>query len=238
VIIAVAIVSTAITTAFSYAALELGDVDQHKVKYFSNYFSRFYQYPNPQFEDAELKSKVQKEIKDVYIWLKDAPELDSISQAEMAIATAKLFRFFTNAGIAEARDKLIHFYEVAIELNPTSSELHFELIAFRDSNSSADNGDIEVLQDAVVIDPERALKEGYYFRIAERLYNDGRFRMAYETLKQQVGASRYVEDVENLLYVMNQWIDLWGEIPEEIEFVHNPNGTTIPKIKQSSSESI
>ncbi len=229
-IIAVIVVSTTTITASLYAALELGDVDQYKIKYFSDYFSRFYQYPNPQFEDPELESKIQKEIKDVYSWLKDAPELDSMRQAEMAIATAQLFRFFINAGIAEAKDRLIHFYEVAIELNPTSSDLHFELIAFRDSSSGADSGDIEALQDAVVIDPERALKEGYYFRIAERLYNEGHFRAAYDTLNQQVGESDYVEDVENLLYVMNQWIDLWGEIPEKIEFVHNPNGTTIPKI--------
>lgn len=219
-------------SAQAWAALDLGKVDEYKLKSFSEYFGQYFDVANTEFDDKEFESKLRDEAADINGWLANPanwPEEGKI-KASMHADAGWLFSYFANAGLSGAHEQSVKHLAKASAADPKDY-----LIPLKLARLAAQKGDdsvkdvIRYAEKAFEADAEAAAKENLYFLLADAYYKNGDFAKALTAIKKQSEADSSFKNTDNLLFVLNFYAEKWGRVPERIVFKTTDEGSVRPE---------
>lgn len=214
------------------ASLDLGRVDEYKLKSFSEYFGQYFDVPNAEFDDKEFEAKLREEAADINTWLSDSanwPEASKIKPGMLADA-GWLFHYFANAGLPGADDKSIEYLGEASKADPKNYQIPLKLARVAAAKGGTRRADtIRFAEQAVAADPDAAAKENLHHLLAVSYYSEGEFAKAYAALKRQAETNPDFENTQNLLFAWGLYVENWGHVPERIKFRTQEDGAVRPE---------
>lgn len=214
------------------ASLDLGKVDEYKLKSFSEYFGQYFDVPNAEFDDKEFEVKLREEAADINRWLADPSNWPPAAKIkpEMLADAGWLFFYFSNAGLPGADDQSMKYLDQAAKADPKNYVIPLKLARMAAKKGGGRNADaIRFAEQAVAADPEAAAKENLHHMLANLYYSKGEFAKAYTALKKQADVKADFENTSNLLFAWGLYVENWGRIPEKIVFKHQPDGAVRPE---------
>ncbi len=214
------------------ASLDLGRVDEYKLKSFSEYFGQYFDVPNAEFDDKEFETKLREEAADINAWLSDSanwPEASKIKPGMMADA-GWLFHYFANAGLPGAEEQSVKYLGEASKADPKNFEIPLKLARTAAQKGDARRADvIRFAEQAAAADPEAAARENLHHLLAVSYYAQGDFAKAYAALKKQSEVKPDFENTSNLMFAWGMYVERWGRIPEKIVFKTTEDGAVRPE---------
>jgi tetratricopeptide (TPR) repeat protein len=214
------------------ASLDLGRVDEYKLKSFSEYFGQYFDVANAEFDDKEFEIKLREEAADINRWLADPanwPAEDKIKPAMLSDA-GWLFFYFANAGLEGAHEQSVKYLGKASAADPKNYDIPLRLTRMAASKGDASRADlIRFAEQAVAADPEAAAKENLHYLLADAHYKNGDFAKAYAALKKQAETGPDFENTSNLLFVWGMFVERWGRVPEKVIFKPTGDGAVRPE---------
>lgn len=230
--LAAAVVLAAAGAPSAGASLDLGKVDEYKLKSFSEYFSQYFDVANFEFDDKEFEAKLREEATEINRWLGDPvnwPEESKIKPGMYADA-GWLFSYFANAGLVGAEEHSIFYLDKAAKSDPKNYVIPLRLAKMAAKKGAAGRSDvIRFAERAVAADPEAAAKENLHYLLADAYYAGGEFAKAYGELKKQSAVNPEFENTSNLMFAWEMYIEKWGRVPARIVFKKQPDGAERPE---------
>lgn len=214
------------------AALDLGKVDEYKLKSFSEYFGQYFDVPNFEFDDKEFEAKLLEEATDINRWLGDPANWPAESKIKpgMYADAGWLFSYFANAGLVGAEEHSIFYLDKAAKSDPKNYVIPLRLAKMAAKKGAVGRADvIRFAERAIAADPEAAAKENLHYLLADAYYAGGDFAKAYAELKKQSAVNAEFENTSNLLFAWEMYIEKWGRIPAKIVFKKQPDGAVRPE---------
>lgn len=214
------------------ADLDLGKVDEYKLKSFAEYFGQYFDVRNAEFDDKEFEAKLREEAADINRWLADPANWPPAGKVKpsMHADAGWLFFYFSNAGL-EGADALSrkHLAE-ASAADPKNYQIPLRLARMAEERGESGRADlIRFAEQAVAADPEAAAKENLHYALANAYYQNGDFSKAYAALKRQNEADPSFQSTSNLMFAWGMFVERWGRIPEKIVFKPSGDGAVRPE---------
>ena len=214
------------------ASMDLGRVDEYKLKSFSEYFGQYFDVANTEFDDQEFEAKLREEAAEINDWLADPvnwPAQDQIKPGMLADA-GWLFFYFSNAGLEGAHAQSMKYLDRASAADPKNEIIPLKLARLAAQKGDASRADlIRFAGQVAAANPETAAKENLYYLLADAHYKNGDFAKAYAALNLQAAANADFENTSNLLFAWKMYIERWGRLPEKIIFKPVGDGLTRPE---------
>lgn len=213
------------------AGLELGRIDEYKLKGFAEYFEPYLGRPNPRFADESFEKKILSEAESIRAWLEDKgnwPPQSEIS-GQMLTDTAKLYHYFSRLNYPQARENALDYYRLALEKDPENFDMRLcmaELLSEM-GDTFAYEGARQAVEALELKEEEAAARKAYYIA-ALGFYHSGFFKKARFYLKKQMEIDPDNEDVSDLDFVFESLIRKWGYEPDFVAFERNDAGDTVP----------
>ena len=214
------------------ASLDLGRVDEYKLKSFSEYFGQYFDVAKPEFDDKEFETKLRGEAADINTWLADSANwpAENKIKPEMYADAGWLFFYFANAGLPGAQEKSMEYLAKASKADPKNFMIPLKLARMAAAKGAERRADvIRFSEQALTADPAAAAKENLHHLLAEAYYDEGRFAKAYAEIKEQAKVNPDFDNTSNLIFAWDMYVERWGRIPEKIKLVTQADGTMRPE---------
>lgn len=214
------------------AALDLGKVDEYKLKSFSEYFGQYFDVAKVEFDDKEFEVKLREEAADINRWLADPANWPAESKIKpgMYADAGWLFSYFANAGLTGAEEHSILYLSKAAKADPKNYVIPLKLAKASARKGAAGRADtIRFAEQAVAADPAAAAKENLHYLLADAYYAGGEFAKAHAELKKQSEVNPEFENTSNLMFAWGMYIEKWGRVPVKIVFKKQPDGMVRPE---------
>lgn len=231
----VPVLTVAVLTAASLdatAAMDLGRVDEYKLKSFSEYFGQYFDVANAEFDDKEFETKLRSEAADINLWLADPanwPPEAKIKPSMLADA-GWLFFYFSNAGLPGAAEHSMAYLGKASKADPKNYLIPEKLARMAAQKGDAHRADvIRFAEQALAADATSAAKDNLHHLLATAYYAEGEFSKAYSELKKQAEVNPDFENTANLLFAWNLYVERWGRVPEKVTFKPGEGGVLRPE---------
>lgn len=212
--------------------IELGKVDQYKLRSYADYFGRFFSDPEPLFEDPGFGKKLKEEAAEIYFWMKDPSHWPAPAKVipEMNWNRARLYLYFANAGLAGAAEEVPNAFRAAAKKDASKGEesVFFILGWLKQGGEPKEPEYHAEAQRALAHYRKRALKEGLGMWLAQKSYEEGKPAKAYHWLKEQLRSNPENEDAENLKFVLEALKDKWGYLPQLVRYETDGAGNRVP----------
>lgn len=216
----------------AHASLDLGKVDEYKLKSFSEYFGQYFDVADVEFDDKEFELKLRDEAADINRWLADPanwPAKDKIKPAMLSDA-GMLFLYFANAGLENAQANAVSYLAQASAANPKDHTIPLRLA--RIAAKKGPEGRTDVIrygEQALAANAEASAKENIHYHLANAYYHDGDFAKAYASLKKQAEINAEFENTANMVFAWDIFVEVWGRVPDKIVFKTQEDGRARPE---------